>query len=177
MGRQYGLRTSMSEVGPKLGGSTPFATVISKFWLASLPDASLAVHCTGVLPTGKRLREGGVQVTWGGPHPSVATASKLTWAESPQAASSGLVHKGRDKGRWSGVACDRHLEGHRRCGVACGISRRAGDICGAHRKQAAGRRDASGCSRAVTGIRNLHHKGYLGSPLHKLSHHRCHQAE
>ena len=90
MGRQYGLRTSMSEVGPKLGGSTPFATVISKFWLASLPDASLAVHCTGVLPTGKRLREGGVQVTWGGPHPSVATASKLTWAESPQAASAVL---------------------------------------------------------------------------------------
>src|SRR5262245_29334291 len=58
------------------GGS---ATTTGNEHVAWLPDASVAVHVTVVVPRGKKLPEGGTQTTEGAAsHPSVAVTVKFT---------------------------------------------------------------------------------------------------
>jgi hypothetical protein len=66
-------------------------TVTSNWQLALLPQASVAVQVTVVVPTGNVLPEGGLQTTVGaGPQLSVAVVVKLTTLlHSPTMMSSG----------------------------------------------------------------------------------------
>jgi hypothetical protein len=78
------VHSATMSAGQVTVGATSSRTVTEKLQVALLPESSVAVHVTVVMPTGKVLPLGGLHVTVGlGSQLSVALALKVTTAPLP----------------------------------------------------------------------------------------------